>query len=242
MVDAAPQILPNIFDPEMADYAARRLRERGIQVRTGQSLQAVTGQARADGVDTDGGHLAADVVVLALGVRPATGFLQGCGVEMVKGAIVVDDAMRTSLPDVYAVGDCALVQNALTGQNQWSAMGSTANIAGRVLARALNGEDAVYGGCLGTGVVKLLPDYNAGRTGLTEAQARQAGFDPVGVVCVLDDKAHYYPRRLHLCHKAHRRPGQPPAAGYPGAGRRRGGQDGGHRRYRPVRRDDPGPV
>ena len=193
VVDAAPQILPNIFDPEMADYAARRLRERGIQVRTGQSLQAVTGQARADGVDTDGGHLAADVVVLALGVRPATGFLQGCGVEMVKGAIVVDDAMRTSLPDVYAVGDCALVQNALTGQNQWSAMGSTANIAGRVLARALNGEDAVYGGCLGTGVVKLLPDYNAGRTGLTEAQARQAGFDPVGVVCVLDDKAHYYP-------------------------------------------------
>jgi len=71
----------------------------------------------------------ADVVVLAIGIRPATGFLQGSGIEMVKGAIVTDARQQTNLPDIYAVGDCAMVHNALTGAAQWSAMGSTANLA-----------------------------------------------------------------------------------------------------------------
>ena len=71
-------------------------------------------------------------------------------------------------------------------------MGSTANITGRCLARNLTGEDVVYGGCLGTGVVKLAGDLNAGRTGLTEAQAKEAGYDVITVTCVTDDKAHYY--------------------------------------------------
>ena len=101
--------------------------------------------------------------------------------------------MRTNIPDVYAAGDCAMVKNSLTGQPQWSAMGSTANIAARVLAKGLNGSKASYKGCLGTGVVRLLPGLNGGRTGLTEAAAKEAGYDVTTVVCVVDDKAHYYP-------------------------------------------------
>ena len=142
---------------------------------------------------TDAGVLPADVVVLAIGIRPATAFLQNSGLEMFKGTILVDERQKTSLPDVYAVGDCAMVRNALTRERQWSAMGSTANITGRCLARNLSGHKAVYGGCLGTGVVKLADGLNAGRTGLTEAQAKAAGYDPVSIVCVTDDKAHYYP-------------------------------------------------
>ena len=91
---------------------------------------------------------------------------------MQKGAVVVDEFMRTNVPDVYAAGDCALVKNMQTGRQQWSAMGSTANLAARALAKTLAGRPAAYGGCLGTGVVKLLQDLSAGRTGLTEAQAR----------------------------------------------------------------------
>ena len=193
VVDMAAQLMPNIFDPEMAGYAKRKLQAKGVRVLTGTALQGITGTDRADGVATDGGHLPADLVVLAIGIRPATAFLQGTGLEMVKGTILVDDQQATNLPDVYAVGDCAMVHNALTGKPQWSAMGSTANITGRCLARNLAGEAVRYGGCLGTGVVKLLDDLNAGRTGLTEAQAKDAGFDPVSVVCVTDDKAHYYP-------------------------------------------------
>ena len=86
-----------------------------------------------------------------------------------------------------------MVTNRLTGKGQWSAMGSTANLAARVMALSMNGSGKTYGGCLGTGVVRLLPDLNGGRTGLTEAQARAEGFEPVSALSILDDKAHYYP-------------------------------------------------
>lgn len=193
VVDAAAQIMPNAFDPEMADYARRRLKEAGVQIFTGRRLTGVRGEQKAEGIETDGGSVAADVVVLAIGVRPATAFLADSGLEMVKGTIVTDEYLCTNVPDVYAAGDCAQTHNMLTGKPQWSAMGSTANIAARVLAKSLCGEKAAYGGCLGTGVVKLLPQLNAGRTGLTEAQARAEGYDPATVVCITDDKAHYYP-------------------------------------------------
>nr|WP_246565949.1 hypothetical protein [Tissierella carlieri] len=71
-------------------------------------------------------------------------------------------------------------------------MGSTANITGRILAKNINDEGINYGGVLGTGVAKL-PELNIGRTGLTEAAAKDAGYDVISVVTVVDDKAHYYP-------------------------------------------------
>lgn len=193
VIDAADQILPNLFDPEMAELARRRLRQAGIRVLTKTPLSAVTGTERADGILAGGSRLSADLVVLAIGVRPATGFLTDSGLTMVKGAIVVDEKMRTNIPDVYAAGDCVIVANRQTHQPQVSAMGSTANITGRMLACNLTGTPAAYQGCFGTGVVRLLEGLNAGRTGLTEAQARAAGYDAETVVCAGDDKAHYYP-------------------------------------------------
>ena len=82
--------------------------------------------------------------------------------------------------------------NRITGRRQWSPMGSSANLEGRTLAQVLAGKEKTYPGVLGTGVVKL-PGLNCGRTGLTEAQAKEAGYDVVTVLAVTDDKAHYYP-------------------------------------------------
>ncbi|MEA4964488.1 MAG: FAD-dependent oxidoreductase [Oscillospiraceae bacterium] len=193
VIDAAAQVLPNAFDAEMADFIKRRLKKAGLRVMTGVSLLGVTGAARAEAVSTDAGSLPADLVIVAIGVRPATKFLEGSGLDLFKGTIVVDEALRTNLPDVYAVGDCALVRSEMTGKGQWSAMGSTANLTARTLAKTLTGTPTPYGGCLGTGVARLLPDLNAGRTGLTEQQAAAAGFDAVSALCVLDDKPNYYP-------------------------------------------------
>ncbi len=193
VIDAAAQIMPNAFDSEMAYYAKRQIKAAGMRVLTSTSLTGISGEARAEGVLTDNGILAADVVVMAIGVRPCTEFLKESGIEMFKGTIIVDEKLRTNLPDIYAVGDCAAVKNAVTGSRQWSAMGSTANLAARALAKSLFGQGTGYGGCLGTGVVRILPSLNAGRTGLTEEQAKAAGYDAVSVVCILDDKAHYYP-------------------------------------------------
>ena len=193
VIDAADQVMPNAFDREMADYAKKQLRKAGLRVLTGTAIRAVGGTDKAVSVVTDNGTLPADVVVLAIGVRPATAFLAGSGIELFKGTVVVDEYMQTNLPDIYAAGDCAMVRNAITGQGQWSAMGSTANLTARALAKTLTGTPTAYRGCLGTGVVKLPGGLNAGRTGLTEAQAKAAGYDAVSVVCVTDDKAHYFP-------------------------------------------------
>ena len=193
VVDMAPQLMPNIFDADMAGYVRRQLQNKGMRVLTGTALAGIRGEERVTGVVTASGVLSADVVVLSIGVRPATAFLQDSGLVMERGCIVTDEKQRTNLPDVYAVGDCAMVKNRMTGRLQWSAMGSTANIAGRCLALNLGGTEAAYLGCLGTGVVKLGEDLNAARTGLTEVQAREAGYDVETVTCVTDDKAHYYP-------------------------------------------------
>lgn len=193
VVDMADQVMPNLFDSDMADYVRRQLQKRGMRIVTGAVLEEILGEYKASGIRTSVGTFEGDLVVLAIGIRPATAFLNDSGIEMNRGTIVVDNYQRTNLPDVYAAGDCAQVYNRITGKSQWSAMGSTANITGRCLAKNVTGGDASYGGCLGTGVVKLAEDLSAGRTGLTEAQAKEAGFDPVSVTVVTDDKAHYYP-------------------------------------------------
>ena len=192
VVDLAPQILPGILDPEMADFAKKQLKKSGISVHTSVRVEAVEGTERAAGVKTDAGVFGADVVVMSVGIRPNTAFLEDSGLAMERGTILVDGKMATNMPDVYAAGDCCMVKNRLTGAPQWSPMGSTANYAGRTLAQVLNGKDKEYAGCLGTGVVKL-PGLNAGKTGLTEQQAKAAGFDAETVLAVVDDKAHYYP-------------------------------------------------
>ncbi len=193
VTDMADQVMPNLFDADMADYLRRKLQEKGLRIVTGAALQKITGESSADGIVTGVGEFKGDLVVLAIGIRPATGFLAGSGLEMNRGLIVVDERQKTNLQDIYAVGDCAQVYNRITGKAQWSAMGSTANLTGRCLAKNLTGSDAPYGGCLGTGVVRLADGLNAGRTGLTEAQAKEAGYDAVAATCVVDDKAHYYP-------------------------------------------------
>ena len=193
VIDALPQILPNVFDPEMAGFAQRQLKAAGMRVMTSCPLKAITGSGRVEGVETGAGTLPADIVILSIGIRPNTAWLEGSGIALDKGCVVVDEFGATNLEDVYAAGDCAEVTNAITGRPFWSAMGSTANIAGRAIARTLTGTPTPYPGALGTGVVRLLPTLNGGRTGLTETAAREAGFDPVSVVSVVDDKAHYYP-------------------------------------------------
>ncbi len=192
VIDFAAQILPGILDVEMAAYGKKHLLKQGIRVITGTRAEEIRGEGKVESVKTAAGTLSCGLVIMAAGIRPNTGFLEGSGIEMDRGTIVVDKTMKTSLPDVYAAGDCARVTNRITGAPQWSPMGSSANMEGRVLAQILGGTAREYPGVLGTGVVKL-PGLNCGRTGLTEEQARNAGYQVETVLAVTDDKAHYYP-------------------------------------------------
>ena len=192
VIDMADNIMPSAMDEEMARWAKRKMEEAGIRIQTGVRAEAILGADKVSALKTDKLEIKADMVILALGVRPSTKFLENTGLEMEKGAILVDEHMRTNIPDVYAAGDCALVTHRITGKRLYSAMGSTANISARVLAKNVVGKDSVYPGALGTGVVRLLDNLNAGRTGLTEEAAVKEGFDVVTALAVTDDKAHYY--------------------------------------------------
>ena len=193
VIDFAPHVLPNFLDPELSEYVENRMAEEGIMPMTGVSLEGVEGSGKVEKVLTSKRGMKADALVLAIGIRPNTAFLEGSGIEMFKGTILTDQYLRTNVEDIYAAGDCAMVTNRQTGKPAWSPMGSTANIAGRILAGNLAGKETAYPGVLGTGVAKLPGGLNTGRTGLTETAARAEGYDVVSVITVVDDKAHYYP-------------------------------------------------
>lgn len=192
VIDFAPHVLSEMLDPEISEYVELAMADAGVNPFTNVALQEITGSGKVEKVITSKRPMKADAVVLAMGFRPNTAFLNDSGLEMFKGTLLVDERLRTNDPDIYAVGDCCLVTNRATGSRQWSAMGSTANIAGRVAALDIAGTPGKYPGVLGTGVAKL-PGVNMARTGLTETAAKKAGMDVESVIIATDDKAHYYP-------------------------------------------------
>ena len=185
VIDFAPHVLPNFLDPELSVYVENRMADEGVMPLTGVALEGVEGNGRVEKVLTSKRGLKADALVLAIGIRPNTGFLEGSGIEMFKGTILTDRYLRTNVPDIYAAGDCAMVANRQTGKPAWSPMGSTANIAGRILAKDIAGKEIAYPGVLGTGVAKLPGGLSTGRTGLTETAARAEGYDVETVITVV---------------------------------------------------------
>ncbi len=193
VIDFAPHVLPNFLDPEMSEYVENKMSDAGVMPMTGVALEGVIGTDKVEKVQTSRRAMKADALVLAIGIRPNTAFLKDSGIEMFKGTILTDEYMRTNIEGIYAAGDCAMVHNRQSGKPAWSPMGSTANISGRLLAKNMAGAELSYKGVLGTGVAKLPGGINAGRTGLTETAAKAEGYDVITALCVVDDKAHYYP-------------------------------------------------
>lgn len=192
VIDLAEHVLPG-FDPEMAEYVENHLADQGIMTFTGTKLEGFVGEGKLEKVKTSRKAMKADIAVLSIGIRANTDFLEGSGIDLMPNRTVkVNEYMQTNDADIYAAGDCAMVTNRITGKEAWSPMGSSANMEGRLLAENIAGKEKAYPGVLGTAVCKL-PGLNAGRTGLTVSQAKEAGYDPVGVITVVDDKAHYYP-------------------------------------------------
>ena len=120
VIDMAPQIMPP-FDPEMAEYAENHLADQGIMCFTGTTLEAVLGEEKVEKVKTSRKAYKADALILALGIRANTAFLADSGIEqMPNRTIKVDGTLSTNDPDIYAIGDCAMVTNRVTGQSAWS--------------------------------------------------------------------------------------------------------------------------
>ena len=193
VIELQKHILPN-FDEMIALLAQKHVREKGVDVITGEKVVEFKGEGAVAAVVTDKGtEIPADVVVWSVGVKPCLDFAKTCGVKIgVTGAIEVNKKMQTSVPDIYAAGDCAQSVNILTGKPMWIPLGSTANKMGRVAALNISGTEAEFPGVLASSIVKVF-DMNVASTGLSVAEAKEAGFDAESVMLGGNDIAHYYP-------------------------------------------------
>ena len=189
-----PKQLMNPFDADMASFLHSEVRKHGIRLALGYTVE---GFAENDGgVDVllkDEAPLHADMVVLAIGVTPDTALAKDAGLELgIKGSILVNDRMETSIPDIYAVGDAVQVKHFVTGEDALISLAGPANKQGRIAADNICGGDSRYGGSLGSSVIKVF-DLTAAATGLNETAAKKAGLDADKVILSPMSHASYYP-------------------------------------------------
>ena len=189
-----PRQLMNPFDPDMAAFIHGEVRRHGIRLALGHTVE---GFAEQDGgVDVllkDASPLHADMVVLAIGVTPDTALAKEAGLELgLKGSIVVNDRMETSVPDIYAVGDAVQVKHFVTGQDAVISLAGPANKQGRIAADNICGGDSRYQGSQGSSVIKVF-NLTAAATGVNETNAKKAGLDVDKVVLSPMSHAGYYP-------------------------------------------------
>ena len=196
VLEMMPRLVPNLLDTDMALLLENYLKENGVKVVKGSPVTRIHGDeaGRAVAVETaDGTKVGADLVIMAIGVRPNTELAADAGLDMgPTRAIAVNEHMQTSDPDIYAGGDCVECTHTLTGEKVYAPLGSTANKHGRVIADNIHGLPTGFPGVNGTAVFKVL-DYHCGTTGLTEEKAREHGYDVVTTVCPRCDYSSYIP-------------------------------------------------
>ncbi len=148
---------------------------------------------RVTDVLTSEGAVPADLVVLAVGVRPNAGLARSAGVALGEtGAIAVDERLQTNVPGVFAAGDCAEHWHRLLGRPAWVPLGTTANKQGRVAGRNAAGGDEAFSGILGTAITRVF-DLEVARTGFTEGEAKAEGLDCVATTLDSRNHAGYMP-------------------------------------------------
>ena len=181
------------FEPEFSELAAQELEKNGVRVLLRTRLQAIEEKGDRRIVKTEKEDIACDLVLMAAGIRPETGFLKDTGIRMVRnGAILVDREMRTSLPDVYAAGDCATCYHRVLEEDYYLALGTAANKTGRIAGENLAGGHVKFPGVLGTAAIKIF-DLEMGRTGLSETEAERSGIPYRTKTVTAQDHPAYYP-------------------------------------------------
>jgi len=192
LVEAAERLLAP-FEPEFSEMAARELERNGVSVRLRERVAAFQEAGDHRVVRTDQGEYRADVVLVAVGVAPATGFLKDTGIDMARnGALIVDREQRTSLPDVFSAGDCAVCWNRIAEENYFLPLGTVANKCGRIAGANMAGAHEVFEGALGTAAIKVC-GLEMARTGLSEADAARKNIDYATKLVTAGDHPAYYP-------------------------------------------------
>ena len=192
-VELAPQLL-TFLDWEMAERIRFHMSHKGISICLSEGLQAVEDHNGQGLVKTDKGReIAADLVLIAIGIRPNVDLARNAGLELgVTGGIKVNEFMQTSDPDIFAAGDCIETINLVTGKPTLTPMGSAANKEGRAAGANALGRHIAVKGFTGTIIVKVF-DLTVAKTGLSEREAIAEGYSPLALYVQPGHHAGYYP-------------------------------------------------
>lgn len=189
-----PKQLMNVFDGDMSSMIHSEMRKHGVKLALGHTVEGF--EEKDGGVEVilkDDAPICGDMVVLAIGVTPDTYLAKEAGLELgIKGSIVVNDRMETSVPDIYAAGDAVQVKHYVSGADSLISLAGPANKQGRIIADNVCGGDSRYLGSQGSSVIKIFRMTGA-TTGLTETNAKKAGLEVDSVVLSPMSHAGYYP-------------------------------------------------
>lgn len=193
IVQNTPQLM-NPFDEDMAAFIHGEVRKHGIKLALGQTVEGF--------VEKDGGidmllkgdmPLHADMGILAIGVTPETTLAKEAGLQLgMRGSIMVNERMETSVPDIYAVGDAVQVKHYVSGEDALISLAGPANKQGRIAADNICGGNSQYNGAQGSSVIKVF-EMTAAITGLNERLAKASGLDVDKVILSPMSHAGYYP-------------------------------------------------
>jgi NADPH-dependent 2,4-dienoyl-CoA reductase/sulfur reductase-like enzyme len=192
LVEAAPQVMARI-DADMGELVSKAVRDIGVELYLEEEVAAIEGDGRVRAVRTAERTLAADLVVLGLGTRPAVGLAEASGIELgPSGAIAVNPRMQARHDGVWAAGDCAEARHLVSGGLVSYHLGTIANKQGRVCGINIGGGYATFPGVLGTAVSKVC-DVEVARTGLSEAELEPLGLQWEQAVVESTTRASYFP-------------------------------------------------
>ena len=200
IIQVSSRVLAGSFDEEITDILEEELKNtEHLKLTLNERVEEfLEKNGKVSGVKTDKGIYPADIVIVAIGVKPNTDFLIGKGFNTLKnGALIIDSKGRTNIDGVYAAGDCASVYHKVRKDNVYIPLATTSNKIGRVVGEHLAGVEIEFPGTLGSAAIKVM-NMEAGRTGISEREAIELGI-PYACVFIEDvNQTGYYPGQEDL--------------------------------------------
>ncbi len=192
IVEKESQILP-FLDPEMALLAEKYMEYKGIKIIKNNDVREFIGNERVEFVQLSDYQLPADLVILAVGIKPEVEIAKKAGIKIgPTGAIKVNNHMQTNDPDIYAAGDCCECLHIISKKPYYLPLGSIANRQARVVGTNITGGNQKFPHIAGTVIIKVF-DCNIAKTGLTEKEARECGLDVISCYVSEYDREHFVP-------------------------------------------------
>jgi len=196
VIEVMDHIMCGAFDPKFSQSIEDYLKEKGINILTGAMVNEITERQYRKGVVggliVDRKFIPADIVILSTGIRANSELAEDAGIKVSKHGILTNEMMQTSVPNIYACGDCVEIKEILTDKKVQSGYGTQADREGHVAGVNISGSHGTFDGTLNSVITKIM-DLEVGRTGLTEKEAVGAGYETVVGSVKCKTKPDYYP-------------------------------------------------